>query len=403
MTDSRTGHATRSEMLSRRGLPEPAAPLVGRATEVVTAEQALTSGSVRLLTLTGTGGVGKTHLALAIGRTLAGKFADGVYWVDLAPLGNTQLVLPTIARTLGLTDPGQVPVREQVQVFLQPRHLLLILDNFEHLLEAAVDIGHLLSVCPAVRVLATSREPLHLSWEHEQPVPPLPVPPPTTSVDAEKLRTNPAVALFVSRAQAVRPDFRLEPSNSESVAELCRSLDGLPLALELAAAQIKSLPPAVLLTRLERRLDVLATPQRDRPARQHALRSAIGWSYDLLATAEQTVFRRLSVFSGGCTLDAAEAVASGDLATVASLIDKNLLRLQEHDQPGVEPRVRMLESVRVYGLEQLVVHGEFHAAHQQLAAACLLVVQQFERLWRGPDHNSGLIASTSSTTTSAQL
>jgi predicted ATPase len=248
-----------------------------------------------------------------------------------------------------------------------------------------VNIGHLLSVCPAVRVLATSREPLHLSWEHEQPVPPLPVPPPTASVDAEKLRTNPAVALFVSRAQAVRPDFRLEPSNSESVAELCRSLDGLPLALELAAARIKSLPPAVLLTRLERRLDVLATPQRDRPARQHALRSAIGWSYDLLASAEQTLFRRLSVFSGGCSLDAAEAVASGDLASVASLIDKNLLRLQEHDQPGAEPRVRMLESVRVYGLEQLVVHGEFHAAHQQLAAACLPLVQQFERLWRGPD------------------
>jgi predicted ATPase/DNA-binding CsgD family transcriptional regulator len=317
---------------------------------------------IRLLTLTGPGGVGKTRLALHIAADVGGAFADGVQFVDLASITKPDLVAPTIAHVLGVRDTGGSPVADRLSVFLRAKSLLLVLDNFEQVVEAAPFLSSLLGACPNVLALVTSRVRLRVSGEHEYVVPPLGLVAPDTRYDVDELARSAAVRLLVERAQAVTDSFSLTPDNASAVAEICRRVDGLPLAIELAAARIKILPPAALLARLDQRLPVLSGGNRDLPARQQTMRATLAWSYDLLSAAEQRLFRRLSVFVDGFALAAAEAVvglgsrAPESLDLVASLVDKSLLR----QEPGLdgEPRFRMLETAREFGLEQVIANGE---------------------------------------------
>jgi predicted ATPase len=336
----------------------------------------LTQDDVRLVTLTGVGGTGKTRLALQVAADLLDRFDDGAFFVDLAPLADPAFVLPTIAATLGIREAGDRSLRGSLIAYLTGKHLLLILDNFEHLLAASSVVADLLAACADLKVLATSRAPLHVRAEREFPVPPLALPDPTQLPVLNRLAEVAAVTLFVQRAQAAKPDFALTAENAAAVAALCVRLDGLPLAIELAAARIKLLPPLSLLARLERRLPVLTGGPRDLPARQRTLRDTIVWSHDLLSPEEQTLFRRQAVFAGGSTLEATEAVANpdGDLdvfAVLAALVDHSLLR-QSEGADG-EPRFVMLETIREYGLERLAerddhVIRERHA-HYFLALA----------------------------------
>jgi predicted ATPase len=402
----------------------------------------LQQDNLRLLTLTGPGGVGKAHLALQSAADVADAFPDGVWFVDLAPVAAPDLVAPTIAHVLGVRDAGSEPIADRLHAYLRPKQLLLVLDNFEQVVAAAPFVAGLLGGCPHVTVLVTSRVRLRVASEREYAVPPLELVVPDGQHDVQDVARATAVRLFVERAQAVAGEFTLTSENAEAIAEICRRLDGLPLAIELAAARIKILPPAALLTRLERRLPVLTSGNRDLPARQQTMRNTLAWSYDLLSSEEQALFRRLSVFVGGFSLEAAEGVAASpqgvplrsggtgrsapsgggvrcadsggeehdegstpasrppappepqatppeavkpppplkahpappEAATlqrlappersaapsvldgIASLVDTSLLR----QVPGVggEPRYRMLETAREFGLEQLAASGE---------------------------------------------
>ena len=265
---------------------------------------------VRLLTLTGPGGVGKTRLALAVAARLAEDFPDGVGFVSLAPIAHPDLVAPAVAQVLGVRDAGNEPLVARLQAFLRERRLLLVLDNYEHVVDAAPLVTDLLSAAPDIRILVTSRARLRLSGEHEHVVPPLGLADPGEQVSYEAVAESPAVQLFVARAQAVQEAFALTAENAAAVAAICRRLDGLPLAIELAAARVKVLSPSALLARLERRLAVLTGGGRDLPARQQTMRDTIAWSYDLLSAPEQRLFRRLAIFVGGCTFEAAEAIAN---------------------------------------------------------------------------------------------
>jgi len=342
-------------------LPHQPTALLGRERELGEVADLLRREDVHLVTLAGPGGVGKTRLALQAAADWLEVFPDGAFFVDLAPLADPALVPSTVASALGVREEGGQSVVEVLVAFLHDRQLLLLLDNFEHLLAAAAVVGDLLRACPELKVLATSRAPLHLRGEREYPVPVLALPDPSRREPVPELIQYDAVRLFVERAQAAKPDFSLTDTNSAAVAEICRRLDGLPLAIELAAARIKLLPPQALLERLGERLKVLTSGARDAPARQRTLRDAIAWSHDLLSAQEQTLFRRLAVFAGGCTLEAVEAVgnAEGDLDTLegmASLVDESLVRQAE--EPGGEPRFTMLETVREFGLDRLTVSGE---------------------------------------------
>lgn len=322
--------------LHRTNLPISSTPFLGRERELSRLLELLTRGGVRILTLTGPGGTGKTRLALQAAAQLSSRYTHGVWWVPLAALRDPALVLEAAGRALDATD--------AVADHIGDRSMLLFFDNFEHVVDAAGDVAVLLASCPNLDVLVTSREPLHLTGEQEYPVPPF--------------AHDDGVGFFLARAKAVKPDFEVDGS----VSEICHRLDDLPLALELAAARVKALSSGQILDRLKRRLPLLTSGARDLPERQRTLRGAIEWSYDLLTPEEQHLFARLAVFTGGCTLEAAEHVTDADLDTMQSLVDKNLIRYNDG-------RFSMLQTIREYATEQLVESDELdnlqrlHAEH----------------------------------------
>jgi predicted ATPase/DNA-binding CsgD family transcriptional regulator len=338
--------------------------------------------------------VGKTRLGLQVAADLHADFANGAAFVSLAPINDAGLVAATLARALGLRDESTQPPRPLLKLYLQARRMLLLLDNFEQVIAAAPLVAELLATSPGLKIVCTSREVLHVRGEHEYAVPPLALPDLQRLPEVGALAQYAAVALFVRCAQAVKPDFALTGATGPVVAEICARLDGLPLAIELAAARIKVLPPSGLLARLEQRLDLLVGGPRDLPARQRTLRDTIAWSYDLLSTAEQRTFRRLAVCMGGCTLEAADALASeastdpmldapfSILNSIEALVDKSLL-LQVEQADGT-PRLALLETVRAYGLELLDAEGEAETARARHAAFFLRLAEQAEPQLRGP-------------------
>ena len=373
-------------------LPVQYTPFIGREQEVAAVCDLLLRKDTRLLTLTGPGGTGKTRLALQAAAELCETFEDGVFFVNLAPISDPNLVVNATAQTLGIREGADRSLLERLKEDVRQKHVLLLLDNFEQIVSAAMQIVDLLASCPRLKVMVTSREVLHVQAEHEVPVPPLPLPDLKRLPDLAALSHYTAVALFIQRAQAVKPDFQLTNANARAIAEICARLDGLPLAIELAAVRIKLLPPQALLARIDQRLVVLTSASRDAPTRQQTLRNTIGWSYNLLDLQEQQLFRRLSVFVGGCTLEAVQALCTAldksneaipVLDQVASLIDKSLL--QQSEQEGEEPRFMMLETIREFGLEALAKSGEMEAARQAHAAYYLQLAEEAEPQLRGTE------------------
>jgi predicted ATPase/DNA-binding CsgD family transcriptional regulator/transcriptional regulator with XRE-family HTH domain len=345
------------------GLPVPLTSLVGRKREVATVVGLLRDPAVRLLTLTGPGGVGKTRLALRVAEDARDLFVDGVTFVPLASILDPTLIAPVIARALGVREVPGRPLVERLKASLAGQERLVVLDNFEQVVDAALLVVDLLAACPRLKVLVTSRVALRVSGEHGFSVPSLTLPDPALTPDASDLARVEAIALFVQRARAVQPAFSLTESNASAVAELCVRLEGLPLAIELAAARSKLLPPPAMLGWMGKRLDLLTTGMWDQPARMRTMRDAIGWSYDLLPVAEQALFRCLAIFRGGCTLEAAEAVCASAVGPslalldgVSSLLDKSLVHRLGSDE--AEPRFGMLETVREFASERLIASGE---------------------------------------------
>jgi len=374
-------------------VPVPATPLVGREREAAAVEDLVVREGVRLVTLTGPGGVGKTRLAVEAAVRLGPGFPDGARFVELAAVPAADLVAAAIAAGLGLTtSAGQLLA--DLRGYLRARRLLLVLDNFEQVVGAGPLLAELLATAPGLVVLVTSRVVLRLSSEHEFPVPPLPVPPAGASRDAEELRGYASVGLFAARARAAAPGFELTSGTVEAVGEICRRLDGLPLAIELAAARVRLLPPRALASRLGQRFTLLTGGARDLPERQRALRNTLDWSFGLLSADEQAMFARLAVFAGSFGLPGAEAVcgdvsgASPDLAqagpvidTLGSLVDSSLVQTEPR---GGEARFRLLETIREYALERLADGGDWAAAHDRHAAYFLALAEPAEAELRGP-------------------
>lgn len=370
----------------RAVLDQPPTPLIGREKEVAGLKQALQRPEVRLLTITGPGGVGKSRLGLQVAVELADEFQDGICFVRLAPLNDPGLVIPAVAQALGVKEAGERPLLEQLKLHLRDKHMLFLLDNFEHLTEATPPLAELVSAAPGLKVLATSRAALRLSGEHQFPVPPLSLPDLKELPGPEAVLEYAAVALFTQRATAVKPDFALTQGNAAAVAELCVRLDGLPLAIELAAARVTLLSPQAMLAHMAgdrglSSLSLLTGGPRDLPSRQQTLWDTIEWSYALMDVDEQLLFNRLASFSGGCTLEAAEEVCSAgrDLSItvldgLSSLIDKNLLRQAEPAEG--EPRLVMLETIREYARERLAESGEEDQARRAHAAYYLVLAEE---------------------------
>lgn len=363
-------------------LPGYLTTLVGRQQEIAKVVDLLQHPDTRLLTLTGPGGVGKTRLAVAVAERLRHSLEQGVVFVGLSSLRDSTLVLTAVAEAMGLQDLGSIPLRERLVLTLRGRQLLLLLDNFEHLVSAAQDIGDLLLACPQLQILVTSRLPLRLSGERVYHVSPLPFP---NDLDAptEEVMASPAVQLFLERARASDPAIALTPGIASIAARICARLDGLPLALELAAARTRLLPLPALLARLERSLDLLTSGARDLPDRQRTLRQTIAWSHDLLDERERVLFRRLAPFAGGFTIEAIEAACDFDgrlgsevLDALTSLLDLNLVQRV----PGTEerPRFRLLETIREFAAEQLIESGEESLVRRQHAAYFLKLAEQGE-------------------------
>ncbi|HEY6409037.1 MAG TPA: adenylate/guanylate cyclase domain-containing protein, partial [Ktedonobacteraceae bacterium] len=368
--------------------------LIGREQEVLAVRTLLQRPAVRLVTLTGMGGIGKTRLGLQVATELLDTFVDGTYFVSLASINDPMLVIDTIAHLLGLEHQHvrqRQPTEhmEYLKAFLRAKHLLLLLDNFEQVVSAAPDLTELLTACAQLKILVTSRAALHVQGGHEFPVPPLALPKRTQLSENEDLSQYAAVALFLERALAIKPDLAVTKANIQAIAAICVHLDGLPLAIELAAARSKLFPPRALLQRMTHRLDVLAGGVQGVPARQQTLRNAIAWSYNLLDATEQQLFRQLSVFVGSYTLEAVESfysVFAGGAAQVldgvASLIDKSLLLQIELE--GEESRLVMLETIREYGLEALAASGEEGIMRQSHAAYYLMLAERAELELGGP-------------------
>lgn len=386
-------------------LPAPPNPLIGRAPELEALQDLLLDPGVRLVTIVGTGGMGKTRLAIEVARQVAADFTAGVCFVPLGSLQDAGLLMATVARVLGIEEAPGRPIVDTLAGALHERELLLVLDNVEQLLSAAVDVAALLAGCPDLTILATSREPLEVRAEHVFDLPALSTPTSTGDggLTAEAAMRYEAVALFVQRARAVRHDWRLSDADASTVATLCVRLDGLPLAIELAAVQARLLTPSALLAGLSDRFALLSAGFRDMPPRQRTMRDAIAWSHDLLTGDEQILFRRLAIFTGGCAFDAARAVAgdglvgarqgaSGDTAVsiadlLAALVAQRLLRQEETD---ARSRYEMLETIRDYGRERLATSGEEETLRQTHAAFFLDLVERAESELTGPEQAAWL-------------
>ncbi len=364
-------------------LPTPRNPLISREWEIAAAHDLLFGQDVALLTLVGTGGTGKSRLALHLALDLLERFEDGAFLIRLAPITDPNLVVSTISQTLGVNESTEVSLFDGLKAYLRDKRMLLLLDNFEHVITAAPAVSELLEACPRLKIIVTSRAPLHIRAERELPVPPLALPDRDQLPDAERLTQYAAVKLFVERAVSVRPDFVVTNENAPAVAEICHRLDGLALAIELAAARINLLSPQALLARLEHRLDLLHRGTRDLPARQQTLRGAIAWSYDLLDEKAQTLFRRLAIFAGGWTLEAAEVVCCDDacshgdvLDALEMLLDNNLVTQREEFDESA--RLSLLETIREYALECLVESGEEQTFRRRHAEFFLQLAQEAE-------------------------